>query len=44
MSTQKVPLKPGFSQRAKANEMPIASLIGFEAQDSARFPLLMGEC
>ena len=31
-------------QRAKANEMPIGCLIGFEAQDSARFPLLMGEC
>ncbi len=35
MSTQEVPLKPDFRERAKANDVPVARLIGFEAKDIA---------
>ena len=33
MSTHEVRSKPDFKERAKANDVPIARLIGFEAQD-----------
>ena len=35
MSTQKVPLKSDFRERAKANDVPVARLIGFEASEVA---------
>jgi uncharacterized protein (TIGR00369 family) len=35
MSTQEVPLKPDFRERAKANDVPVARLIGFETKDIA---------
>jgi uncharacterized protein (TIGR00369 family) len=35
MSTREIPLKPDFRKRAKANDAPIARLIGFEAKDIA---------
>jgi uncharacterized protein (TIGR00369 family) len=35
MSTREIPLKPDFRERAKANDVPIARLIGFEAKDIA---------
>ena len=35
MRTQKIPLQPGFRERAKANDVPIARLIGFEAKNVA---------
>ena len=35
MSTREIPLKPDFRKRAKANDVPIARLIGFEAKDIA---------
>jgi uncharacterized protein (TIGR00369 family) len=35
MRTQKIPLQPGFRERAKANDVPIARLIGFEAKHVA---------
>ena len=35
MSTQEIPLQPDFRQRAKANDVPVARLIGFEAKDIA---------
>src|SRR5882672_198197 len=33
MSTQKNLLRPDFRERAKANDVPVARLIGFEAKD-----------
>ena len=33
MSTQGIPLKPDFRERARANDVPVASLIGFEAKE-----------
>ncbi len=33
MSTQKIPLQLDFRERAKANDVPIARLIGFEAKE-----------
>ena len=33
MSTQEIPLQPDFRERAKANDVPVARLIGFEAKD-----------
>jgi uncharacterized protein (TIGR00369 family) len=33
MSTQEIAVKPDFRKRAKANDVPIARLIGFEAKD-----------
>jgi uncharacterized protein (TIGR00369 family) len=33
MSTQETPLQPDFSERAKANDVAVARLIGFEAKD-----------
>jgi uncharacterized protein (TIGR00369 family) len=33
MSTEETPLEPDFKKRAKANDVPIARLIGFEAND-----------
>ncbi|PYV66079.1 MAG: PaaI family thioesterase [Acidobacteria bacterium] len=35
MSTPGVPLKPDFRERAKANDVPVGRLIGFEAKDIA---------
>ena len=35
MSTREVPTKPDFRTRAKANDVPIARLIGFEAKEIA---------
>jgi uncharacterized protein (TIGR00369 family) len=35
MSTPKIPLHPGFRERAKAKDAPIARLIGFEAKNVA---------
>ena len=35
MSTQEIPSQPDFRERAKANDVPIARLIGFEAKDIA---------
>jgi uncharacterized protein (TIGR00369 family) len=35
MSTQEVPLQPDFRERAKANDVAVARLIGFEARDIA---------
>ena len=35
MSTQEIPLQPDFRQRAKANDVAVARLIGFEAKDVA---------
>jgi uncharacterized protein (TIGR00369 family) len=35
MSTQKVPLKSDFRERAKTNDVPVARLIGFEAKNIA---------
>jgi len=35
MSTQKVPLKADFRERAKANDVPVGRLIGFEAKEIA---------
>jgi uncharacterized protein (TIGR00369 family) len=35
MSTQKIPPKTDFRERAKTNDVPIARLIGFEAKDIA---------
>ncbi len=33
MSTQKIPLQLDFRERAKANDVPVARLIGFEAKE-----------
>jgi uncharacterized protein (TIGR00369 family) len=33
MSTQETPLQPDFRERAKANDVAVARLIGFEAKD-----------
>jgi uncharacterized protein (TIGR00369 family) len=33
MSTQETPLQPDFRERAKANDVPVARLIGFEAKE-----------
>ncbi len=33
MSTQETPLRPDFRERAKANDVPVARLIGFEAKE-----------
>ena len=35
MSTQEIPPKLAFRERAKLNDVPVARLIGFEAQDIA---------
>jgi uncharacterized protein (TIGR00369 family) len=35
MSAQEIPLQPDFRERAKANDVPVARLIGFEAKDVA---------
>jgi uncharacterized protein (TIGR00369 family) len=35
MSTQENPLRPDFIERAKANDVPVARLIGFEASEVA---------
>ena len=35
MSAQEVRLKPDFRERAKANDVPVGRLIGFEARDIA---------
>jgi hypothetical protein len=35
MSAQETSSQPGFRERAKTNEVPIARLIGFEAKDIA---------
>ena len=35
MSTQEIPCEPDFRARAKANDVPVARLIGFEARDIA---------
>jgi uncharacterized protein (TIGR00369 family) len=35
MSTQESPVRPGFRERAKANDVPVARLIGFEASGVA---------
>jgi uncharacterized protein (TIGR00369 family) len=35
MSTQETPLRPDFRQRAKANDVPVARLIGFETSEVA---------
>ncbi len=35
MSTQEIPSKADFRERAKTNEVPIARLIGFEVKDIA---------
>jgi uncharacterized protein (TIGR00369 family) len=35
MSTQETPLQPDFRERAKANDVAVARLIGFEASDVA---------
>jgi len=33
MGTKELPLQPDFRERAKANDVPIARLIGFEAKN-----------
>ena len=33
MSTQETPLQPNFRERAKANDVAVARLIGFEAEE-----------
>jgi uncharacterized protein (TIGR00369 family) len=35
MSIQEIPLESNFRERAKANDVPVARLIGFEAKDIA---------
>jgi len=35
MSTKEIPLRPDFRERAKANDVAVARLIGFEARDVA---------
>lgn len=35
MSTQEIPLQPDFRQRAKANDVAVARLIGFETKEIA---------
>jgi uncharacterized protein (TIGR00369 family) len=35
MSAQGIPLKPDFRERARFNDVPVASLIGFEAKEIA---------
>ena len=35
MSTQEIPLQPDYRERAKANDVAVARLIGFEAKDIA---------
>ena len=35
MSTQEIPLQPDFRQRAKANDVAVARLIGFEVKEIA---------
>src|SRR5246127_5552296 len=35
MSAQGIPLKSDFRERARANDIPVARLIGFEAKDIA---------
>ena len=35
MSTQGIPLKSDFRERAKVNDIPVARLIGFEAKEIA---------
>ena len=35
MSTPEIPVKPDFGTRAKANDVPVARLIGFEAKEIA---------
>ena len=35
MSAQEIPLQPDFRERAKANDVPVARLIGFEAKGVA---------
>ena len=35
MSTQKVPLKSDFRERARVNDIPVARLIGFQAKEIA---------
>jgi uncharacterized protein (TIGR00369 family) len=35
MSTPEIPLEPDFRERAKANDVPVARLIGFEAKKIA---------
>jgi uncharacterized protein (TIGR00369 family) len=35
MSAQEDPLRPDFRERAKANDVPVARLLGFEAKDVA---------
>jgi uncharacterized protein (TIGR00369 family) len=35
MSTQGIPLQPDYRERAKANDVAVARLIGFEAKDVA---------
>jgi len=35
MSTQGIPLKSGFRERARVNDVPVARLIGFEAKEIA---------
>ena len=35
MNTQSIPPKPDFRTRAKTNDVPVARLIGFEAQEIA---------
>ena len=35
MSIQEIPLESDFRERAKANDVPVARLIGFEAKDIA---------
>ena len=35
MSNQEIPLQPDFRERAKANDVPVARLVGFEAKDVA---------
>src|ERR1700731_24509 len=38
MSAQESPVRPGFRERAKANDVPVAHLIGFEASEVADGP------
>jgi uncharacterized protein (TIGR00369 family) len=33
MSTPEIPMKPDFRERVRANDVPVARLIGFEARD-----------
>ncbi len=37
MGTKELPLQPDFRERAKANDVPIARLIGFEAKKRAGY-------